>query len=166
MESLKKFKTGMYGGKFMPMHIGHLRCLETASKECEAVYCILFYGGTQEKEIAESHSGENYLSLNRRIQQLYRVAGMFDNVIPVVIDVGPSIMSDGTEDWDLQTPMVLRECGKLDAVYGSEPSYAAYFSRAYPDAEYRILDPERKEINISATAVRSMPIEERIKWMV
>ena len=31
----KKYKVGMYGGKFMPMHKGHLKCLDMAARECE-----------------------------------------------------------------------------------------------------------------------------------
>ena len=164
--SAKLYRVGMYGGKFMPMHIGHLRCLEIASKECEVVYCVLFCGGAQEKEIIAEHSNDYYLSLNQRIHQLYRASKMFGNVIPVVIDVSSSIMPDGKEDWDLQTPMVIRECGLLDAVYGSEPSYAEYFARAYPNAEYRMLDPNRDDIHISATDIRAMPAIDRMRWIV
>ena len=50
----KKYKVGMYGGKFMPMHKGHLKCLDMAARECEQVYLILFYGGDQEKLILKN----------------------------------------------------------------------------------------------------------------
>ena len=164
--SEKPFNLGMYGGKFMPMHIGHYHCLETAAKECNKVFCILFYGGIQEQEIHKSMK-DRYLSLDSRIRQLYRVAGNFDNVVPVVLDISSTVNDDGTEDWDAQTPMVVEAMGRVpDAVYGSEPSYAAYFERAYPGVTYRILDPERKEIHISATDLRSMPWEKRKNWMV
>ena len=48
---MKKFKAGMYGGKFMPFHKGHLYCVEQASKMCEKLYVILFVGGEQEIKI-------------------------------------------------------------------------------------------------------------------
>ena len=164
--SEKKFKVGMYGGKFMPMHKGHLKCLETAAHECEKVYLILFYGGTQEMEIINQKPYDTDLNLANRILQIHRVAKQFDNVKPCLINVSECKFADGSEDWDAETPLVNEVCGHLDAVYGSEPSYAPYFARAYPDAVYRCLDPERKELNISATMVRNMNKDERKKWMV
>ena len=95
-----------------------------------------------------------------------RVAAQYPNVWVNIIDVSKCKLPDGSEDWDAETPLVNEVCGHLDAVYGSEPSYAAYFARAYPDAVYRCLDPERKELNISATMVRKMNKTERKEWMV
>jgi len=155
----------MYGGKFMPMHIGHLKCVRQAAEECERVNLILFYNGAQEREIMKTHKG-HYLSLNSRIEQIYRVSRLFDNVHPIVIDVSKSINKDGVEDWNLQTSMVYEHCGSLDAVYASEPDYGKYFENAYPNAEYVMIDPKRMDINISATDIREMNFEERIKWMV
>ena len=164
---MKKFTVGMYGGKFMPMHIGHLRCLKIASEECEQVYCILFYGGDQEEKVHADRPSDYAMSLDARVRQLYRAAAYFDNVTPVVLDISKCRNEDGTENWEAETPLVLRACGHhLDAVYGSEPSYAEYFSNAYPYAVYRCLDPERKHIHISGTDVREMNAQERKEWMV
>ena len=164
--SEKKYKVGMYGGKFMPMHKGHLKCLDIAACECELVYLIMFIGGDQEERIAHDMSDDEDLDIENRLAQCYRAAALYDNVLVEVIDVSNCKLTDGSEDWDAETPLVLARCGHLDAVYGSEPSYASYFKRAYPDAVYRCLDPERKELNISATKVRNMTKEERKKWMV
>lgn len=90
----------------------------------------------------------------------------FDNVIPAKVDVSKMLTLDGDEDWDLETPEVLRICGTIDAVYSSEPSYGAYFSRAYPDAEIRLVDVERKVVPISGTQIREMKEEERDRWIV
>ena len=48
--SEKKYKVGMYGGKFMPFHKGHLHCVEVASSMCDKLYVILFHGSDQEIE--------------------------------------------------------------------------------------------------------------------
>lgn len=164
--SEKKYKVGMYGGKFIPMHKGHLKCLEVAARECELVYLILFCGGEQEEQIYKERPIDGDLNIDNRISQIYKAAHMFKNVIPVVIDISKCRLPNGAEDWDAETPLVLARCGHLDAVYGSEPSYADYFARAYPDAVYRCLDPGRKELNISATMVRNMNKEKRKEWMV
>ena len=161
---MKKYKTGMYGGKFMPFHRGHLHCLQVAAAECDTVYLILFYGGEQEEEILNIYC-RDYLKVGDRKAKVIEVASWFDNVVPIFIDVSACRKEDGTEDWDAETPLVLMAAGQLDAVYGSEPSYAHYFKRAYPGAVYRCLDPERKEFNISATKIREN--EELYKeWIV
>lgn len=155
-----RFKVGMFGGKFMPLHKGHEYCIETASKECETVYAILFYGGP--KEVPE----EEYLSPAHRWKRLNELCCRFDNVIPAKVDISKMLTPEGKEDWDLETPEVLRICGIIDAVYSSEPSYGEYFSRAYPDAEIRLVDAERKVVPISGTQIREMKEEERGRWIV
>lgn len=150
----------------MPMHKGHLKCLDMAARECERVYLILFYGGDQEKLILKNQPNDTDLWLGNRIEQLFRAAYRFKNVTPIVLDISECKLPNGEDDWDAETPLVNEVCGHLDAVYGSEPSYAPYFKRAYPDAVYRCLDPERKELNISATMVRKMNKTERKEWMV
>lgn len=163
--SEKLYKVGMYGGKFMPMHKGHLWCLQKASEECETVYLIMFYGGDQEETI-HKNSGEFYLSKEARDAQIKRAAAMFANVIPVIVDVSSCRLPNGEEDWDAETPLVEEVCGHLDAVYASEPGYAPYFAKAYPDAVYRMLDADRSAIHISATDIRNMKPDERTEWMV
>lgn len=163
---MKKYKIGAYGGKFMPMHKGHLSCVELASKECEVVYLVLCIGGVQENEIRSENSAE-YLSFTSRWEQVMRVASQFDNVIPAIVDVTYCRYPDGSEDWDKETQLFRNIFGEqLDAMYGSEPSYAEYFARAYPECHYRIVDVERNGVNISGTKCREMNEKERKEWMV
>ena len=161
----KKYKVGMYGGKFMPMHKGHLHCLEVASQMCEKVWLIMFVGGKQEEHILDSDY-HYYLDVPERLTQVARAARMFDNVIPVAINISDCKFENGEEDWDAETPLVYYMVGHFDAVFGSEPSYADYFKRAYPWADYILVDPERKEVPISSTAVRNMGEEERKEWII
>lgn len=164
---MKKYKIGMYGGNFMPMHIGHYHCLSIAAQECETVYFILFFNGKEEKKILKNHPNDYDLTLDARIRQLYRVGGYFKNVIPVVIDISECYFEDGTKNWDAETPLVLRTTGgSFEAIYGTNMDYTDYFKHAYPFAEYRVLDPDRKYICISSEELREMNVEQRKEWMV
>lgn len=150
----------------MPMHRGHLRCVRLASELCERVYLIMFIGGTDETAIHEK-DGREFLSVESRWEQTKRAAAMFDNVEPLIVDVSSCHDENGEEDWDAETPLVLEACGHFDAVFGSEPSYKAYFDRAYPWAEYIMVDPERTELPISATKIRNMKDQEEIEaWII
>ena len=65
----KKYKVGMYGGKFMPFHKGHLHCVEIASKQCEKLYVILFHGNDQELEILKTRK-EEWLTVKSREEHI------------------------------------------------------------------------------------------------
>lgn len=165
-----KYEYGMYGGKFCPMHKGHLHCVDFALTKCEKLYLILFSGGTDENRIENSETtlSRNYLSLENRKAQLQRVAEMYDGrVIPVVCDISACRYPDGSEDWEAETPIVLAACPeRFTAVFGSEPSYAEYFKNAYPWADYIMVDNDRADVPISATKVRAMNDEEAKKWII
>lgn len=167
---MKKYKIGMYGGKFLPFHKGHRYCVEIASEECEIVYVILFLGGAEEDRILQGHP-EDWLSAESRLAQMKKIcadASRFARVIPSVIDISSLRNPDGTEDWEAETPLVRELLGsRLDAVYSSEESYGDYFSRAYPEAVHRLVDVQRIHYPISGTALREMAEEDdRTKWII
>ncbi|MBP5224081.1 MAG: adenylyltransferase/cytidyltransferase family protein, partial [Lachnospiraceae bacterium] len=166
----KKYKVGMYGGKFLPFHKGHRYCVETAVRECEKVYVILFHGGVDEEQIRKE-TPELWLSVEERTAQMKRICedcGSMAEVIPALIDTSDLRNPDGTDDWDAETPLVRALVGgQLDAVYSSEESYGTYFNRAYPEAVHRLVDVKRVRYPISGTELRRMESEEeRRTWMV
>lgn len=162
----KKYKVGMYGGKFMPFHKGHLYCVEKAAKQCEKLYVILFHGGEQELKILKERSNEKFLTVEDRKKHVIEGCKHVKNAIVIDIDVTNCKNADGTENWDMETPLVLEACGKIDAVFGSESDYGDYFKRAYPEAEYVIIDVDRAAVPISATMLREMNEDQRKKWII
>lgn len=164
---MKKYKVGMYGGKFMPFHKGHNYCIDVASKECDIVYVILFYGASDEINIMKN-SNEEYLTVKDRIKHMKKAIKKYDNVKFATIDCSLLKNEDGSENWDAETPLVLDIVGgRVDAAYSSEPSYGDYFKRAYPNCVHRIVDYKRIKYPISGTKIRNMKsIKEREKWII
>ena len=166
---MKRYKTGMYGGKFMPVHKGHEYCLRCAAEECETVYVILFFGGEEEERILKEQY-EEWLLPKVRKKQLEKLGGKYEGkakIITAEIDCGKLRELVGNDTWDAETPLV-REIvgGRLDAVYTSEEAYVDYFRRAYPEADIRLVDTKREKYPVSGTLVRGMKKEDREKWMV
>lgn len=163
---MKKYKIGMYGGKFMPFHKGHMYCVEYAASLCEKLYVILFHGGAQELEILKTRH-EDWLQVESRETHMRNALKDMEGVEFVSLDVTKCKNPDGTQDWEAETPLVLEACGgHLDAVFGSEPDYDDYYKKAYPSAEYVQIDNDRKKFNVSGTKVRQMSKEEREKWII
>ena len=159
-------KIGFYGGKFLPMHKGHLYCIDVAAQQCDKVIVIMFVNGDDELRIMANNHDEE-LSIEARTEQVKRVCALYDNVEFHVLDVLELKNPDGTEDWDAEIPLVRQYVPHMDYVYSSEPSYGEYFSRAYPEATHIIVDAERKKYPISSTMIRTMKImEEKRLWMV
>ncbi len=170
---MKLYEIGMYGGKFLPFHKGHRFCVETAALECKLVYVILFFGGVDEERILKLQpklQPETYLSVQERIRQMNKLcedACKYAKVIPALINIQNLRLPDGSEDWDAETPLVRKIVGnKLDAVYSSEESYGDYFSRAYPEAEHRLVDIKRTHYPISGTMLRNMKGSDRELWLI
>lgn len=164
---MPKYRVGMYGGKFMPFHKGHLYCIEEALKQCEKLYVLLMIGGAQEQEILRNATEEQlaYLTPEARIKNTKRVLDKYPNIIFRPLDISTCFTPSGEEDWDAETPIVKSACEPFNAVFGSEPHYKAYFNRAYPEAEYILIDVLRNKMPISATKIRSMNKEEALLWM-
>ena len=141
----------------MPFHKGHLYCIETAAKECDLLHVVLFLGGEQEQDINQKLNFD-CLTPEYRFSALRRGTSHLTNLKHHVIDVSNCRFPNGGEDWEAETPLVLKELGHFDAIYGSEPAYGAYFQKAYPWAEYRIIDVNRDTVPISATKIREMLI--------
>jgi len=163
---MKTFKTGFYGGKFLPFHKGHNYCIRTAAEQCEKVYVILFYGGDEEIRALEKCNDE-FMQVEYRLNHLTEICKQYPNVEIHTVDVTPLKLEDGSEDWDAETPLVVAITGKMDAVYSSEPRYDDYFKRAYPWAKHILVDPPRINYPISGTAIREMEDERKRKeWVL
>jgi HTH-type transcriptional repressor of NAD biosynthesis genes len=163
----KPYKSGMFGGKFLPLHKGHALCISVALALCDEVHVILFPNGDGELEALRGDTvfPKEKLTVESRVAELKRLLGDDPRLHLHVVDVMDCKKPDGTEDWDAETPLVLAACGRFDAVFSSEPSYDAYFRSAYPWAKHIIIDPERKRVPISATLIRGMTEDEAREWL-
>lgn len=148
---------GMFGGKFVPFHKGHLYCLERASKECDQVHLILFINKCYFRGVS------GVWGFDERWASVKRAAAMFDNVTPHYIDTS-RCYAFGQESWDAETPLVRDIVSRIDRVYSSEPAYGEYFARAYPEAKHVLVDPARRTVPISGTMIRDMIRRKESEW--
>lgn len=137
---------GFFGGKFLPLHMGHVHCIIKASSMCDTLYVGISYSKKRELPIKGS------VPIEKRKEWLDYLASSLPNVKAFIFED-----NDGEDytSWEEGAEIVKKEIGsKIDYVFGSEPSYKEIFSKLYPESEYVIIDSERKAFNISATQIR------------
>ena len=166
----KIYKRGFYGGKFLPFHAGHKYCIRVAAEECESLVVIFFANSEEEIEILRKQDSVwfDLLDAKSRIEAIKRECEKYANVEFAILDcdiMHRQAIADGTDLWDSETQYVLDTVGEFQAVYSSEPEYDAYFKRAYPFAEHRLIDPPRIHVPISGTSIRAMSESEAVKWL-
>lgn len=163
---MSKETIGFYGGKFLPMHKGHLYCIDVASQKCDHVHVIMFINGNEEEEVRSKMDTPD-LDVGARLKQVERVCALYPNIDFHVIDCKTLRLPNGDEDWDAETPLVRAYVPHMDYVFSSELRYDDYFKHAYPEAEHIIVDAERKKYPISSTMIRAMKtLKEKEEWTV
>ena len=166
----KTYRVGFYGGKFLPFHAGHKYCIKEAAKECDRLVVIFFADSEEEMEIIANNDAAcpTLMDVQSRIDAIKRECGGYPNVEFATLDckiMHEQAIIDGTDLWDSETKYVLDAVGDFQAVYSSEPGYDAYFRRAYPFAEHRLIDPPRIHVPISGTRIRTMDETEAMEWL-
>ena len=166
----KMYDRGFYGGKFLPFHRGHQYCIRVGAEECRELVVIFFSNSEQEAELLKAGTTLDAALLDeqKRIEAIRTFCAGVPNVRFAVLDcrvMHARALRDGTDTWDAETPWVMQTVGAFQAVYSSEPSYDAYFRRAYPFAAHRLVDPPRLHVPISGTMIRAMSSTDAAPWL-
>lgn len=137
-----RYKCGMYGGSFNPLHIGHVRCMIQAANMCEKLIIVISSGRNRDE-----------VDVRLRYRWVYQLTKHLPDVrIFILEDAAPS-KADYTEDyWTSDADKVKKFAGELiDAVFcGSDYDENSFWGKCYPEAKLIIFPRD----GISSTELR------------
>lgn len=141
-----KYKIGMYGGAFNPLHLGHVNDIIMASNQCEKLYVVL-----------SNTNDPNEIDHRERFMWLKNVTNDIENV--EVFEIFDKNESKATYDWNTGADDIKRYIGeKIDVVFsGDDYKEKNIWEKLYNDSE--IVYFSRNEYPISSTEIRNNPFK-------
>ncbi len=140
-----KYKCGMYGGSFNPLHMGHVSCILQSANRCEQLI-IVISSGTERDEI----------DVRIRYRWIYTLTKHLPHVrIMILEDDAPTKAAYSEDIWQADAEKVKAFAGMpIDAVFcGSDYGKDSMWAKCYPEAEL-VIFPRN---GISSTEIRRDP---------
>lgn len=140
-----RYKTGLYGGSFNPLHLGHVDCIIRAANLCERLFLVLSSGINRQE-----------IPLRVRYRWLYQLTCHIGNVTILTLEDAATTKADYTQDlWARDAATLKAQIGApIDAVFcGDDYGKDSFWSVCYPESQLVIFP--RNEI--SSTEIRKNP---------
>lgn len=148
-------KVGVYFGKFIPPHRGHLTAIVNAATKCQKLYVVVSDNRNRTERICKE-SGIKNISIELRLQWLSQELQDLNHIKVVALDeTDLPEYPNGWEEWTSKMKEVIKE--PIDIFYCGELEYRDELKKYFPNSQVEVFDPERQTYNISATIIRSNP---------
>lgn len=157
MTSLQKRKeVGFYGGKFIPLHSGHLYSILKAASMVEHLYVVVSYIEDRDKELCEQ-AGLPYVHYKQRALWIKQATKDLTNITVLYVEDIDMRNNDIDYVWAEGANRIKQSIPEhITHVFSSESSYDKWFRKNYgEDINHIIIDEARSLYNVSATKVRT-----------
>ena len=144
-----KYKVGMYGGSFDPLHIGHVQVMMRAAAVCENLYIVLSYARQRD-----------HIPMEIRYRWIYHICKHMSHVKIILLeDMAVSKEAyDSQGEWEIGRDKVLSQIKQpVDVVFcGSDYKDKDIYQKLY---QCEVVICDREEIPISSTQIRQNPYQ-------
>ncbi len=147
-----KYKVGMYGGCFDPLHQGHLYTIERAASECEELWLVLSWSASRD-----------HVEWKTRVSHLKRAAACYPNIKVFAVEDKCSTKAEYNQgsNWLEGSLEIKKTIGKhIDVVYCSDEydTEDSLYKKCYPESKLIFID--RSRYKCSSSEIRRDPF----KW--
>jgi len=143
---------GFIGGKYLPLHLGHVYAIVYASTMVDELYVVLSHSEYRDKALCRN-TKMNYIPAQIRLRWLSMLTKDMPHVKVIEIE---DDHGENDYDWAKGAAMIKKRIGKpIEYVFSSEKEYDPIFSKLYPDSKHVVIDPNRTNVKISATQIRA-----------
>ena len=157
------FKVGLFVGKFLPPHMGHLWAINEAAKQCEKLF-VLVCDNPQTVVPFCKDAGWPVITLGQRLGWVREQLAPLTNVVVLGMDEsGIEMQPFEWEAWANRVRLVIGE--QADAIFGSELNYKEGYEKHFPESRYVLQDPERKNVSIHGVQIRK-DLERKLSYVI
>ena len=142
---VKRKKRGWLTGKFCMLHMGHINFIHQAATLCDELVVVL------------SHSDKRFKDprLSYRNKMLWLRTTFKNEPHITVVGIDESGIPEYPNGWQAWSDLVKDKIGTdFDYIFTSEPGDQSGYNTYFPGQEVRVVDAERKGVDISATRIR------------
>lgn len=145
MKKVTRKKRGWLTGKFCMLHMGHINFIHQAATQCDELVVVL------------SHSDKRFKDprLSYRNKMLWLRTTFKNEPHITVVGIDESNIPEYPNGWEAWSDLVKEKIGTdFDYIFTSEICDHSGYNTHFPGQEVRVVDPERKGVDISATRIR------------
>ena len=146
------YQTGVYFGRFLPPHRGHLYQIIEASTKCHNLIVVISDNAVQTRALCEA-DGLPEISYRLRKQWFSQQVQDMPHIQVRVLDESDiPVYPEGWQEWSKRMREVVG--APIDAFFVGDLSYSETLASYFPEAKVELFDPSRTRYPISATEIR------------
>ena len=148
---------GVFPGKFLPPHRGHLNAIIQAATQVDKLYVVVSGNENYMREVCKENNLRE-MPLMMRARWLAQELSGFDHIKVYTLDEThiPSY-PNGIKPWTQLLKKTIPE--NFDVIFGGEEEYRHTYMKEFDGVNYKVFDINRIKYPISATKIRSNPLK-------